>query len=68
MDHRVAFYANQAERSSLQLQQPDVITTSIEEASSNAKPLIREVKKLPKRIKKLLDMLPEQEAWNFIYL
>ncbi|KDO86082.1 hypothetical protein CISIN_1g000965mg [Citrus sinensis] len=57
----VAFYANQAERSSLQLQQPDVITTSIEEASSNAKPLIREVKKLPKRIKKLLDMLPEQE-------
>ncbi|KAH9732752.1 K(+) efflux antiporter 2 [Citrus sinensis] len=39
----VAFYANQAERSSLQLQQPDVITTSIEEASSNAKPLIREI-------------------------
>lgn len=57
----VAFYANQAERSSLQLQQPDVITTSIEEVSSNAKPLIQEIQKLPKRIKKLLDTLPEQE-------
>lgn len=67
MDHRVAFYANQAERSSLQLQQPDVITTSIEEVSSNAKPLIQEIQKLPKRIKKLLDTLPEQEACSFMY-
>ncbi|KAK2650358.1 hypothetical protein Ddye_017847 [Dipteronia dyeriana] len=58
----LAFYANRVERSTLQLQQPDVITTSIEEVSSNAKPLIRQIRKVPKRIKKLLDMIPQQEV------
>ncbi|XP_044503855.1 K(+) efflux antiporter 2, chloroplastic isoform X1 [Mangifera indica] len=57
----VAFYANRVERNTLQLQQPDVITTSIEEVSSTAKPLIRQMQKLPMRIKKLLAMLPQQE-------
>ncbi|KAI9198729.1 hypothetical protein LWI28_021269 [Acer negundo] len=45
---------------------PDVIsitiTTSIEEVSSNAKPIIRQIQKAPKRIKKLLDMLFQQEV------
>uniref|UniRef100_F6I6I6 K(+) efflux antiporter 2, chloroplastic n=1 Tax=Vitis vinifera TaxID=29760 RepID=F6I6I6_VITVI len=58
----VTFYSNRAERSSLVLHQPDVITTSIEEVSSNAKPLVRQIRKLPKRIKKLIAMLPHQEA------
>ncbi|KAL5859759.1 hypothetical protein ACOSQ4_001055 [Xanthoceras sorbifolium] len=58
----VAFYANRVERSTLQLQQPDVITTSFEEVSSNAKPFIQQMRKVPKRIKKLLDMLPQQEV------
>ncbi|XP_021279518.1 K(+) efflux antiporter 2, chloroplastic-like [Herrania umbratica] len=57
----VAFYANRAERSAQLLQQPDVITTSIEEVSSNAKPLIRQIQKFPKRLKKLVAMLPHQE-------
>ncbi|XVF73233.1 hypothetical protein PTKIN_Ptkin12aG0185100 [Pterospermum kingtungense] len=57
----VAFYANRAERSPQLLQQPDVITTSIEEVSSNAKPLIRQIQKFPKRLKKLVAMLPHQE-------
>ena len=57
----VTFYSNRAERSSLVLHQPDVITTSIEEVSSNAKPLVRQIRKLPKRIKKLIAMLPHQE-------
>ncbi|GLT79607.1 hypothetical protein SLA2020_510900 [Shorea laevis] len=56
-----AFYANRAERTSQLLQQPDVISTSIEEVSSNTKPLIRQIHKLPKRIRKLLAMLPQQE-------
>ncbi|XWS77073.1 hypothetical protein CRYUN_Cryun01aG0231200 [Craigia yunnanensis] len=57
----VAFYANRAERSAQLLQQPDVITTSIEEVSSNAKPLMRQIQKFPKRLKKLVAMLPHQE-------
>ena len=52
------------------MQQPDVITTSIEEVSSNAKPLIRQIQKFPKRLKKLVAMLPHQEVCDsapFIY-
>ncbi|KAF2282573.1 hypothetical protein GH714_043202 [Hevea brasiliensis] len=57
----VAFYSNRVERSTQMLQQTDIVTTSIEEVSSNAKPLIRHIQKFPKRIKKLLAMLPHQE-------
>ncbi|KAM7476395.1 hypothetical protein LguiB_023638 [Lonicera macranthoides] len=38
----IAFYANQAERVNQLFQQPDIITTSIDEVSSTAKPLINE--------------------------
>ncbi|XP_060671544.1 K(+) efflux antiporter 2, chloroplastic isoform X2 [Ziziphus jujuba] len=58
----LTFYTIRAERSSLLIQQPDVITTSIEEVSSSAKPVVRELQKLPKRIKKLIAMLPHQEV------
>ncbi|KAJ6679640.1 K(+) EFFLUX ANTIPORTER 1 CHLOROPLASTIC-RELATED [Salix purpurea] len=67
-----AFYSNRVERSTQVLQQSDIVTTSIEEqsdivitsieeASSNAKPLLRHIQKLPKRVKKLIAMLPHQE-------
>ncbi|TXG62830.1 hypothetical protein EZV62_009824 [Acer yangbiense] len=52
-----AFYANRVERSTLQLQQPDVITTSIEEVSSNAKPFIRQIRKVNEEEASLFDML-----------
>ncbi|OVA02469.1 Regulator of K+ conductance [Macleaya cordata] len=57
----ITFLINRAERNALLLQQPDVITMGIEEVSSNAKPLIREIKRFPKRVKKLMEMLPHQE-------
>lgn len=64
--HRLTFYTNRAERSNLLLQQPDVITTSIEEVSSSTRPVVRQLQKLPKRFKKLIAMLPHQEAcWHF---
>ncbi|XP_039048264.1 K(+) efflux antiporter 2, chloroplastic-like [Hibiscus syriacus] len=56
----VAFYANQAERSAQLLQQPEAITSRIE-VSANAKPLIQKIQKFPKRLKKLVAMLPHQE-------
>ncbi|PPE00310.1 hypothetical protein GOBAR_DD02620 [Gossypium barbadense] len=59
--HQAAFYANRAERNSHLLQQPDVIATSIEEVSANAKPLIRQIQKIPKRLKKLVATFPHQE-------
>ena len=59
---RVAFYANRGERTAQLLQQPDVIVTSVEEASSSAKPLVRQLKKFPKKIKKIIASLPHQEV------
>ncbi|TYI50723.1 hypothetical protein E1A91_D12G122200v1 [Gossypium mustelinum] len=57
----VAFYANQAERRAQLMQQPDVITTSIDDISLNAKPLMRQMKKIPKKLKELVAFLPHQE-------
>ncbi|XP_058075891.1 K(+) efflux antiporter 2, chloroplastic [Magnolia sinica] len=56
-----AFFSNRLERSTPLLQQPDVITTGIEEVTSTAKPLVREIRRFPKRVKKLIEMLPHQE-------
>ncbi|XP_019460652.1 PREDICTED: K(+) efflux antiporter 2, chloroplastic-like isoform X1 [Lupinus angustifolius] len=58
----VTFYVNRAERNTQLLQQPDVVVTSVEEVSSSAKPLIRLLKKLPKKIKKIIASLPHQEV------
>ncbi|CAL8122619.1 unnamed protein product [Prunus armeniaca] len=58
----LTFYTNRAERAAQLIQQPEVMTTSIEEVSSSTKPLVRELQKLPRRIKKLIDMLPHQEV------
>ncbi|CAN1308705.1 K(+) efflux antiporter 2, chloroplastic [Linum perenne] len=43
------------------LQQSEFITSSIEEVSSSAKPLIVHIKKFPKKVKQLLAELPQQE-------
>lgn len=57
-----AFYAKRDARVSQLFQQPDVITTSVDEVSSNAKPLVKQIRKIPKRIKKLIEMIPHQEV------
>ncbi|KAH7848951.1 hypothetical protein Vadar_010719 [Vaccinium darrowii] len=58
----MAFYVNRGERISQLLLQPDIITTSVDEVSSNAQPLVRQIRKLPNRVKKLMEMLPHQEV------
>nr|GMD34760.1 K(+) efflux antiporter 2, chloroplastic [Ipomoea batatas] len=58
----IFFYINRAEQISKLFQQPDAITTSIDEVSINTKPLVRQIKKLPLKIKKLMDKLPHQEV------
>ncbi|KAJ4895107.1 hypothetical protein Rs2_21901 [Raphanus sativus] len=58
----LTLYSNGVGVNNQLLQQQDVISTSTEDVSSNKKPLIRQVQKLPKRIKKLLEMIPHQEV------
>uniref|UniRef100_A0A2N9HFD3 RCK N-terminal domain-containing protein n=1 Tax=Fagus sylvatica TaxID=28930 RepID=A0A2N9HFD3_FAGSY len=62
----ITFYANRAERNAQLLQPPDVITTSIEagmeEVSSSTRPLVQQLRKIPKRIRKLIATLPHQEV------
>ncbi|PIA34232.1 hypothetical protein AQUCO_03800075v1 [Aquilegia coerulea] len=57
----LAFLVNRMERSTQPLQQPDVVTTSFEEVSSNAKPFVQEIRRFPKRLKKLIEAIPHQE-------
>ncbi|KAL9245341.1 hypothetical protein vseg_019004 [Gypsophila vaccaria] len=56
----ITYYLNR-EKGALLLQQPNAVTTSIEEVHSNAKPLIRQIQKLPKTLKKLIEKIPHQE-------
>ncbi|KAL7233286.1 hypothetical protein ACSBR1_017004 [Camellia fascicularis] len=58
----IAFYTNRVERINQLFLQPDIITAGIDEVSSNTKPLIRQIRKLPKRVKKLMEMIPHQEV------
>ncbi|EMS59292.1 K(+) efflux antiporter 2, chloroplastic [Triticum urartu] len=57
-----AFFFNRAEKNSQLFQQPGITTTSIEEVTSTAKPIVREIRQLPQRIKKLIELLPHQEV------
>ncbi|XP_042053882.1 K(+) efflux antiporter 2, chloroplastic-like [Salvia splendens] len=54
-------YVNRGERIKQLYQQPDIITTGIDEVSTTAKPLVREIKKFPTKMKKLMEMIPHQE-------
>ncbi|KAL9303931.1 hypothetical protein ACSQ67_021194 [Phaseolus vulgaris] len=56
----LVLYTNKTERRA-QLQQPEVIVTTVEE-SSTAKPPVRQLQDLPKRIKKIIASLPDQEV------
>ncbi|KAF8113026.1 hypothetical protein N665_0058s0120 [Sinapis alba] len=58
----LTLYSNGVGGNSQLLQQSDVVSTSTEGVSSNKELLIRQVQKLPKRIKKLLEMIPHQEV------
>ncbi|XP_073311385.1 K(+) efflux antiporter 2, chloroplastic [Primulina huaijiensis] len=57
----IAFYIQRGGRVAQLFQQPDIISTSIDEVSATAKPLVPHIKQLPQRIKKLVEMLPHQE-------
>ncbi|CAL5382973.1 unnamed protein product [Camellia sinensis] len=58
----IAFYTNRVERINQLFLQPDIITAGIDEVSSNTKPLILQIRKLPERVKKLMEMIPHQEV------
>lgn len=57
----IAFYVKRPDRFSPLFQQQDVISSSVDGVSVNAKPVVRQMHKLPKQIKKLMEMLPHQE-------
>ncbi|XP_075478679.1 K(+) efflux antiporter 2, chloroplastic-like isoform X2 [Primulina tabacum] len=57
----ITLYMNRGEKISQLFQQPDIITTSIDEVSTTAKPLVRKLRNLPQKMKKIMDMLPHQE-------
>ncbi|XP_020577530.1 LOW QUALITY PROTEIN: K(+) efflux antiporter 2, chloroplastic-like [Phalaenopsis equestris] len=52
--------STRAEKNYQLLQQPDLVT-SIEEVTSTAEPLVQEIRRFPKRLKKLIALLPQQE-------
>ncbi|EOA19843.1 hypothetical protein CARUB_v10000089mg [Capsella rubella] len=58
----VTIYSTGVGRNNQLPQQPNIVSTSTDEVSSSTKPLIRQMQKLPKRIKKLLEMFPQQEV------
>ncbi|KAL7593530.1 hypothetical protein Lser_V15G31631 [Lactuca serriola] len=68
-----ALYAKQEKRIGKLFQQPDIITTTIDQqpdfitstiddVSSKAQPLVRQIRKLPEKVKKLIELLPHQEV------
>jgi len=59
---RLVLYTNRTDRGAQLLQQPEVIVTTVEEVSSTAKPLVRRLQDLPRRIKKIIASLPDQEV------
>ncbi|ERM95131.1 hypothetical protein AMTR_s00009p00260060 [Amborella trichopoda] len=54
------FLSNRLEKGAPIIQQSDIVT-GIEEVTSSAKPLVRELRRIPKRFKKILEKLPHQE-------
>ncbi|CAN1237009.1 K(+) efflux antiporter 2, chloroplastic [Linum grandiflorum] len=56
----IALSRNRVDRSQM-LQRSEIVTSSIEEVFSSAKPLIVHIEKLPKKVKQLLAKLPHQE-------
>lgn len=46
--------------------QPDVVTISTDDVSLDTKPLFQQLRKLPKRVKKLISQIPHQEACTLL--
>ena len=59
---RIAYYNHRGEKVAQFFQQPGIIATSIDEVSTTTRPLVRNIRKLPNEIKKLMDFLPHQQA------
>jgi hypothetical protein len=55
------FYLNKSMEKRAQLLQPPEMTTSIE-VKESARPLIKEIQRIPRRLKKLIAKLPQQEV------
>ncbi|XP_073281802.1 K(+) efflux antiporter 2, chloroplastic-like isoform X2 [Primulina huaijiensis] len=56
-----AFYIQRGGRVAQLIQQPDIISTSVDEVSATAKPLVPRIEQLRHKMKKLVKMLPRQE-------
>ncbi|XP_021717525.1 K(+) efflux antiporter 2, chloroplastic-like [Chenopodium quinoa] len=57
----VGYYIHRGERGAQLFQPQHVLTSTIEEVSSNGKPLIQQMQKISKTVKSLIDKLPQQE-------
>ncbi|PWZ46205.1 K(+) efflux antiporter 1, chloroplastic [Zea mays] len=55
-----AFFLNRAEKS--QLFQQQGIATSIGKVTATTKPIVLEIRRIPQRVKKLIELLPHQEV------
>ncbi|KAJ3689298.1 hypothetical protein LUZ61_018462 [Rhynchospora tenuis] len=54
------FVINRAEKNAQFISQPDIVT-GIEEVTSTTGPVVKAIRKFPKRIKKLIEQIPHQE-------
>ncbi|XP_057805572.1 K(+) efflux antiporter 2, chloroplastic-like [Salvia miltiorrhiza] len=57
----IAYYNHRGEKIAQFFQQPDISTTSIGEVSTTTRPLVRNIRNLPNKLKKLMELLPHQE-------
>jgi hypothetical protein len=58
---RAVYLNNRMERMALTME-PTGIVTGIEEVTFTARPLVRELRKIPKRVKSLVEKLPHLEV------
>ncbi|KAJ1694450.1 hypothetical protein LUZ63_011148 [Rhynchospora breviuscula] len=54
------FIINRAEKNAQYISQPDIVT-GIEEVTSTTGPVVKAIRKFPKRIKRLIEQIPHQE-------
>jgi monovalent cation:proton antiporter-2 (CPA2) family protein len=59
----IAYNTHRAERAGQLFQPPNIVTiTSIDEVSSSTRPLVKQIRKLPQRIKNLMETISHQEV------
>lgn len=59
---RISYYNLRGEKIAQIFQQPDITTTSTGDVSTTTGTFVRNIRKLPNKIKKLMELLPHQEA------